>query len=138
MAPSSKAPKQTNAIQAGTPSSGHLDAPPNSPATQLSIQATSVAASPVSSRTLVVHQKAPAAAQSHISSKPLQSLPQQIITLEHVLQFLELLKTAVGSNASPESSSSVTTAPAESATAPQSVQTKKRASKLTYLSVKEV
>jgi len=138
MSPSSKAGKQTNAVQAGTASSGHLDTPPNSPARQLSIQATSVAGSPAPSTTLVAHQKAPAAAQSYISSKPLQSLPQQTITLEHVLQFLELLKTAVGSNASPGSSSSLTTAPAEAPAAAQSVQTKKRASKLTYLSVKEV
>ncbi|KAK5069381.1 hypothetical protein LTR51_008631 [Lithohypha guttulata] len=138
MASSSKAPKQTNAVQAGTASSGRLDAPPKIPTTQLSNHATSVAASPASSRTLGVHQKAPAAAQSYVSSEPLQSLTQQTITLEHVKQFLELLKIAVGSNASPGSSSSVTTALAESPTAANSVQAKKRASKLTYLSVKEV
>lgn len=85
-----------------------------------------------------MHQKAPAAAHSDAAGDPLQPLTQHIVTLEHMQQFLELWKTAVGSNVSPGSSSSVTTAPAESPTAPQSVPTKKRASKLTYLSVKEV
>ena len=122
----SKAPEQAKAVQVNTASSSRLEAPLNSPTTQLS------------GRTVSLHQKVSAAAQSHISGEPLQSLPQQTITLEHVQQFLELLKTAVGSNASLESSSTVTTAPAESPTAAKSVQTKKRASKLTYLSVKEV
>lgn len=71
-----------------------------------------------------MHQKAPSAAHSDAAGDPVQPL-KQIVTLEHIKQFLELLKTAVGSNASPGSSSSVTAAPAESPAAPQSVQTKK-------------
>lgn len=138
MPSSYKAPKQTNAVQAGTPSSGRLDAPPNSPTTQLSNHTTSIAASSASSRTPVVHQKAPAPAESDAADNPVQPLTQQIVTLEHMQQFLELWKTAVGSNASPGLSSSVTTAPVESLTAAKSVQTKERASKLAYLSVKEV
>ncbi|KAK5936733.1 hypothetical protein PMZ80_010996 [Knufia obscura] len=138
MPSSSNATKQTNAVQAGTASTGCLGAPPSSPTTQLSSHAISIAGSPASSRTPIVHQKAPAAAHSDAAGDPLQPLTQHIVTLEHMQQFLELWKTAVGSNVSPGSSSSVTTAPAESPTAPQSVPTKKRASKLTYLSVKEV
>jgi len=99
MPSSSKAPKQTNAVQAGTASSGRLDARPDSPATQLFNHATPVAAFPASSRTLIVHQKPPAAAQSDAAGDPLQPLTQQAITLE---QFLELLKAAVVSTAQPQ------------------------------------
>lgn len=95
MPSSSKAPKQTHAVQAGTASSSRLDAPPNSPTKQLSNHTSSVAASPASSTNPVVHQKAPATAQSDVAGDPVQPLAQQAITLEHMKQFVELLKGAI-------------------------------------------
>ena len=87
---------------------------------------------------VVSQQTAPVAVRSQRIADSPQVPPQQTITVEHVHQFVDLLKTVIGSNAANTSSSFAAAVPVDVTTVQPSGSAKKRASKLAYCSVKEV
>lgn len=129
MSSSSKPLKNSKAARAPTASPG---TPPSSPIMQPSNSSKPAVPSSASWGPVVLHQTAP---RGQRVADPPQVPPPPTMTVE---QFVDLLKLAVGSNTAPTSSSSAAAAPADVTTVPPSGSAKKRASKLTYCSVKEV
>ncbi|KAK5086189.1 hypothetical protein LTR70_007434 [Exophiala xenobiotica] len=115
--------------------------PPSSPTMQSPKSSKPAGALSAPYGPVVLQQTAPVAERGQRVTNVPQVPPQLAITGEHVQQFLDLLRTAVAPNTPPTSSSSVAAVPAAPADGPPdqlSSSAMQRASKLTYLSVREV